>query len=198
MEKLNLYIEEERCNLGKLENAILEREGEEHYLKIMSGCDGDLYFGMWCDLNPEKDSDLIIKKNDNEVYNIFDTLFETIKNYDPSDDAREKYAYPELFHDDMIEWKCDEHCWDNAPSFIIKKLNDDYIMSFVPVEDDDNPLMPFIISVRLRTSGCSYGSLNRFFIEFYRSLCMLAKELESKNNCQEETLENGNCKKLSI
>lgn len=142
----------------------------------------DLYFYL---NNFDNEPYFIISKENYIIYEMFDKLYNDIKNcnfFDEEDNEyyqqyKDRYIYKSLFKDDVIEWKCDDYPNEIAPSFSIIKDTDSFIIKFNPcvIVDDIGYQYPLIlkdwISVRLRNSGSKYTPFNCIFMKLYNSLC---------------------------
>lgn len=142
----------------------------------------DLYFYL---NNFNNEPYFIISKENYIIYEIFDKLYNDIKNcnfFDEEDNKhyqhyKNRYEYKSLFKDNVIEWKCDDYPVEIAPSFCIIKNIDSFIIKFNPciVIDDIAYQYPKIlkdwISIRIRNSGSRYNPFNCIFMKLYNSLC---------------------------
>lgn len=142
----------------------------------------DLYF---CLSNFNDNPYFIIDKENYLLYELFDKLYNDIKNCnlfnEEDNDYKNKYEYKHLFNNNVIEWRCDDYPYEIAPYFTIIKEEDSFIMKFNPrvtLEDlTDMNYLYFspkdLISVRLRNSGSRYSPFNVIFMRLYLSICNL-------------------------
>ena len=145
----------------------------------------DLYF---CLYNFNDESYFRIDKDNYVIYELFDKLYNDIKNCNIFDNNETKerylkyidrYEYKKLFKDNIITWKCDDYPDELAPSFNIIKEEDAYIIKFNPciIDKDIDYRYPHIftnyISIRIRNSGSKYDPFNYIFMRLYNSLSNL-------------------------
>lgn len=142
----------------------------------------DLYF---CLSNFNNKPYFIIDRENYLIYELFDKLYNDIKNcnlFDKEDNNyKNRYEYKHLFNNNVIEWRCDDYPYDIAPYFTIIKKEDSFIInfkqhtSFENIDDINYLYFPTKnrISIRLRNSGSRYTPFNIIFMRLYHSLCDL-------------------------
>lgn len=104
----------------------------------------------------------IITKENYFLYNLFDKLYNDIKNY-----QTDTYSYDLLFHDNKVEWRSDDCFYEEASRFVIEPMDRAYKLTF-KIGLVDNFLT---YSVRIRNSGSRYNPFNMFFMDMYNQLC---------------------------
>lgn len=138
----------------------------------------DLYF---CLYNFNNEPYFIIDKSNYLVYELFDKLYNDIKNCnmfaeEDKEYYKNKYEYKGLFKNNTVEWKCDDYPDEIAPYFNIIKEEDYYIINFKQciIDKSIDYQYPLVrdnyISVRLRNSGSRYEPFNCIFMRLYNSL----------------------------
>lgn len=140
----------------------------------------DLYFSL---VNFNNEPFFIIDKNNYILYELFNTLYNDIKNCNIFDNNKlnenykNRYEYKKLFNNNIIEWKSDDYPDEIAQSFKIIKKEDNFIIEFTPLiinNDFDYYIEPQLkdwISVRIRNSGSKYNPFNIIFMKLYNTLC---------------------------
>jgi len=140
----------------------------------------DLYFSL---VNFDKEPYFIINKSNNILYQLFDKLYNDVKNCNifDNDELNRNYIYrseyKKLFNNDIIEWKSDDYPDEIAQSFRIIKYEDKFKIEFSPLITDKNidyyiePQLKNWISVRIRNSGSKYDPFNIVFMKLYNALC---------------------------
>ena len=135
----------------------------------------DLYFVLD---NYEQRKDFVVGKDNFEVYEAFDKLYDKISkgllynfkmSRTPSDLG--------LMQGDKIVWKSDDYSEDVAPYFSIEKGENAYVVSFNKPEPqreldfDERLFLDYPgCSVRLRNSGSRYEPFNIDFMYLFRAL----------------------------
>lgn len=175
--KLEKYI-----NTNNYKTFYLKRDNEEKKLTISFEGNLDLYFSL---SNFNNEPYFIIDKSNYIIYELFDNLYNDVKNcniYNDSEiykDYKNRYEYKELFKNNIITWKCDDYPIEIAPSFNIIKEKDKYIIKFNPIiknEEFSNMFMFQLknrISIRIRNCGSRYHPFNLIFMKLYNSLSKL-------------------------
>lgn len=125
-----------------------------------------------------------ITKENFFLFQLFDKLYNKIKHYNiykgnefrttgQLEDLRQSlidfdpYQYDLLFHDDKIEWHCDDCIYEEASVFIIEKVDDFYKLTF-----KKGMVENFLTyAVRIRNSGSRYNPFNIAFMNMYNQLC---------------------------
>jgi len=96
----------------------------------------DLYFSL---VNFDDEPYFIIDKSNSILYELFDKLYDDIKNCNIFDNDKlnkielHRYEYKKLFNNDVIEWKSDDYPDEIAQSFKIIKEKDFFKIEFTPV-----------------------------------------------------------------
>ena len=156
-------------------------------LKIMFSGNLDLYLVMSNgDLLPnDSDSiiDFYITKEDYQVFNTFQLLYESIINGEVFENSFDNYSntyeYMELVDQDKnINWISDGGPIDIEDKLIISKIDDDsYRLRFMRINSD---MLNFknntSISVRIRNSRSKYSPFNYPFMRMYDELQSLEPE----------------------
>ena len=142
----------------------------------------DLYF---CLYNFNNEPYFIIDKSNYHIYELFDKLYNDVKNCNIFENNEtkerylkyiERYEYKKLFKDNTIEWKSDDYPDEIAPYFNITKEEDYYLIKFKQciIDKNNDYQYPLVrddyISVRLRNSGSKYEPFNCIFMRLYNSL----------------------------
>lgn len=126
----------------------------------------------------------LITKEKFFLFQLFDDLYHDIKDYHiyKEDEFYTKqdverfnksimkfdaYPYDLLFHDDKIEWHCDDCIYEEASMFMIEKLDEAYLLTFKKGIKDG--MLSY--SVRIRNSGSRYHPFNIPFMRMYQQLC---------------------------
>lgn len=176
--------------------------GEEFYKKIsfqeadkifevLYGGNEDLYWVIKT-RNESNYHDFIITKDNNEIYRLFEELFDDIENInifdeiDPSllrsvkdiEHEKTKYRYlnksnyKELFDKDnnTITWYSDETNHDFANILKIKKEEDSFKLEFYLQPHVDGFDEDFTIPIRFCNSGSQYDPFNVIFMRMYNKM----------------------------
>lgn len=132
----------------------------------------------------EDSKSFFITKENYFLFQLFDELYNDIKNYniykeDNFNTKREakrlnnslikfdSYQHDLLFHDNKIEWHCDDCIYEEASMFIIEKIEEAYKLTFKKGKNDE-----FLsYAVRIRNSGSRYKPFNAPFMRMYQQLC---------------------------
>lgn len=138
------------------------------------------YFRPKCNFMDSMESyDLIITKEDYEIYREFDILYNSIKNKTPfagnlfDDENRskvvdiDKYTDEKLFINDKVNWHSDDFPYENASYVTIEKKNESYIIEFHKSKNAD---FFDTFSIRFRNSGSRYDPYNFLFMNMYNNL----------------------------
>jgi hypothetical protein len=171
-------------------------DGKQLFQMIFAG-NLDLYWNIYDLTDDYSKNTNVIKKinitKENYVlYSAFERLFYDIKNcnvYDDSDFTfcetleerqeiilrrrhlneilKNKYSYQTLFHDNCIEWHCDDYCYEEGNIVKIKKKKEYFEVSFQMQKID---IYKRNYSVRFRNSGSNYDPFNIIFMKMYNGL----------------------------
>ena len=176
MERIKL---EKYSDSNNYKTFYLKRDNEEKELTISFEGNLDLYFSL---NNFNNKPYFIIDKSNYILYELFDNLYNDVKNcnicdnHDIYKEYKNRYEYKELFKDGIITWKSDDYYIEIAPSFNIIKKEDNYIIKFTPLIASEDFIDTYIfnyknrISVRIRNSGSRYNPFNCIFMKLYNSL----------------------------
>ena len=152
-----------------------EFDDGKNILRIFHGGTLDLYFELNTrELMPQREEvciDFNISKDNNEIYKIFDRLYNKI--IDDTVTYKNIRSYSLLVDKDKrITWRSEEDLYEYADRMTITKEEDNYRLSFIRVPDDkDNYLRNgYCIGIRICNSGCTYYPYNTLFMEMYNEL----------------------------
>lgn len=164
------------------------------YVKILFARNGDLY---WCfdDVNLEcgvRHGSFNITKENPFIYQLFDNLYNQIKNADPYDymidygfnpvgciskyiiDYKKYDMYKELFDGTKITWVSDDNDYDQLNIVTITPNGQSYILDFYkePQKDKTGLLIyrSSSVIIRFRNSGSFYYPFNNAFMKMYQNL----------------------------
>ena len=154
-----------------------------------------IYFAGNLDLDwiirSEEDSykqSFIITKENYDLYNLFDELYNDIENINIYDEEKGKLCsrsnYNELFDKEnkTITWYSDETAHEVANILTIKKDNESFKLDFYiqphKKEYDRDFNSPNYIPIRFRNSGSSYDPFNMLFMKMYNEM----KEIDDVND----------------
>lgn len=180
--EFNNYIDERNYK-----TFILKRDDNKEFIISFQG-NLDLYFSL---NNFNNEPYFIIDKSNYIIYELFDKLYNDIKNCKIFDDTeldkgyKKRYEYKKLVNNNIITWKSDDYPEEIAPDFNIIKEKNYYLITFNKRKDNKNsdyfeyyiePQLNNWISVRIRNSGSSYHPFNIIFMKLYNSLCKINKE----------------------
>lgn len=146
-------------------------EMEDGTLQIYYGGNLDLYWTFWpMDYDFQSKDERIVISEEDEVYFLFDTLYNDIKNCSFS--SRKKRLkqtdeYRLLYQNGIICWHSDEQVFEDANSVSILKENNQIVIEF----DFQNKDMCLENSIRFRNRGSRYTPFNQAFMKHYQSLC---------------------------
>lgn len=158
----------------------------------------DLYFSL---TNFDNSPYFIIDKSNYIIYELFDKLYNDIKNCNIFDNQqlnkeyKKRYEYKKLFKDNNIIWKSDDYPDEIAPYFNIIKEKDYYLISFNKLKEDKDfdyyiePQLNNWISIRIRNSGSKYDPFNIVFMKLYNSLSNINEENLEQVHIEEYLLE---------
>ena len=178
----------------------------EQELNIMFNGDGDLYFSInrIDRLDEPKIVNFEITEEDNDLYNLFDILYNRVITCDiyklnefdlefrKSEELEEKQImydewnqelreYPpyNIIQNGIISWRHDEQLFEEANILNIYKEENKYRLEFISNDED-----PQYIEIRFRNSGSRYQPFNRVFMDLYNSLQMLdiKQKIYAKSN----------------
>lgn len=153
---------------------------DEGYFDITFENNLDLYwyFNPKCNFTDSMESySLTITKENYEIYQQFDILYNSIKNKTPFayslfDDKNkvvdiDKYTDEKLFLDNKVNWHSDDFSYENASYVTIEKGNESYIIEF---HKSKNAELFNTFSIRFRNSGSRYNPYNLLFMNMYNNL----------------------------
>ena len=139
--------------------------------------------------------EFLITKENYYIYLLFEKLYNEVKNcecftlYDyeldwceTEEEKQEKIKekermnnslkkderYKSLFHDNIIEWRCDDFPYDEASYVTVKKNIEAFKLTFNKSGDGD--FMYQTYGVRFRNSGSRYTPFNVIFMRMYQEL----------------------------
>lgn len=159
-------------------------ETKEGKFQISFANNLDLYWGFHPEeslLKCNNTKEFTITQEDYFIYNLFNELYEAIKNKTPysnspfdSSNKYDKYDNdfynPEkLFKNNCIEWHSDDFEYDKASVLTIKK-NDDETFSIIFQKSKDDEFLFNTFFIRFRNSGSSYKPYNFTFMSMYNKL----------------------------
>ena len=214
-----IKIIKEKSYVGTLD--IRLEINENIHLDIVYGNVGDVYW-IYDNLNMLDVKDdpmyevLKITKEDIDIYNIFNELYEDIINcrihiprktilsneYDKLEEQRCHIAneklkndslYKKLVKDDVITWYSDEECEEITEILRISKREEIILIEFIRQSRIDGlgqTRMPGWYSIRFRSSGSYYQPCDTVFWRHFDNL----QNYESSNNLSDDT--KNNTKKL--
>lgn len=150
---------------------------EEGTFKIYYGGNLDLYWTFWPnDFNLEACKYPLLISKDDEVYSIFELLYDDIMTCNFSSHHKQRLKttdeYALLCQDETICWHSDEQVYEDANCVFISKQENGIFIEF----DFKNVDMNLENSIRFRNSGSRYTPFNQVFMKHFQSLC----EMESK------------------
>ena len=156
---------------------------DNKHLEIFFGGNLDLYMTLGTDKNlPYKENitiDFDITKEDYDIYEIFDTLYNDIINGNVFDEKRlnrnikDNYVYRDLVDkDNNITWISDDGPREVEDKLTISKLKDTYRLTFIRNDKDLDVgfKSPYSIVVRFRNSGSWYDPFNVLFMKLFHKL----------------------------
>ena len=159
---------------------VIELKDNDKVFKMYYSQNGNLSWNIWVkgkeisywDNNPIINFE--ITKNDIELYNSFEELFNNIKNCclfnEP--DAGLKYSteYKYLYHNNVIEWYSNKNKnFTDCNSVIIMKQDDKYIVNFYLKESKN-----LDTSIRFNSNDSHYGPFGLIFINQFDKLSKLS------------------------
>jgi len=160
----------------------LEFDKNGKILRFIFGGNGDLCIDLFSD---GEDNSFEITKENNEIYKLFDKMFNSISNcqivedfdfdiemgFNPADETNKEIKnsqiYKELFFKNSINYHSDNYVYEEATILKIEQSQDKYILNFISKEKD---IMPFI---EVTNSGSRYGLLHIPFMYLYNDLCKI-------------------------
>ena len=164
-------------------------EEDNSYLSILYGGNLDLYWSIHSNKrtieNDSKTDTFIITKENYELYNIFDNLYNDIKEinlFEDFEEDKDKYRlynysnYHELFDEEnkTITWYSDETAHEVANYLKIVKAKDHFVIVFniqEYIEGYDRDFASlYYIPIRFRNSGSRYDPFNIIFMRMYEKL----------------------------
>ncbi len=158
----------------------LEFDKDNKKLRFIFGGNGDLCISLFSD---GEDNSFEITKENNEVYKLFDKMFNSIASCqiiedsqfdieigfkhadDTNKDIKKSSIYKELFFDNSINYHSDNYIYEEATILKIVPKEDKYILDFISKEKD---IMPCI---EVTNSGSRYGLLHMPLMYLYSDLC---------------------------
>lgn len=156
---------------------------DNKHLEIFFGGNLDLYMTLGTDKNlPYNENvtiDFDITKEDYEIYELFDTLYNDIINGNIYDEERlnrnikDNYVYRDLVDkDNNITWISDDGPREVEDKLTISKLKDTYRLTFIRNDKDLDVgfKSPYSIVVRFRNSGSWYDPFNVLFMKLFHKL----------------------------
>lgn len=171
-------------------------EEENSYLSIFYGGNLDLYWAIHSNKrtleNDSKSDMFVITKENYELYNLFENLYNDIKEINIFKDFKEdkdryrlynRSNYQELFDEKnkTITWYSDETAHEVSNYLKIKKEKDCFIINFniqEYIEGYDRDFSSlYYIPIRFRNSGSRYDPFNIIFMRMYKRL----KEIDDVN-----------------
>ena len=171
-------------------------EEENSYLSIFYGGNLDLYWAIHSNKrkleNDSKSDMFVITKENYELYNLFENLYNDIKEinlFEDFEEDKDKYRvynrsnYQELFDEKnkTITWYSDETAHEVSNYLKIKKEKDCFIINFniqEYIEGYDRDFSSlYYIPIRFRNSGSRYDPFNIIFMRMYERL----KEIDDIN-----------------
>ncbi len=178
MEEIN--FSKTYCQDTQTYNLEFDKNGKT--LRFIFGGNGDLYIGLFSD---GTDNVFEITKENNEIYKLFDKMFNAISNckivedsqfdiemgFNHADktnkDIRSSLVYKSLFFDNSINYHSDNYVYEEATILKIVPAEDKYILNFISKEND---IMP---GIEVTNSGSRYGLLHMPLMQLYNDLCKL-------------------------
>lgn len=149
----------------------------------------DLYFALRSEnIDINKSNDFIITKENMTIYNLFENLYNDIKNINLFDETvytetdktgyrlYNKSNYNELYNSDtnIITWYSDETAHEVANILKIKKEDEKYILNFFVQPSIKGYYEDFYskysIIIRFSNSGSRYAPFNICFMRLYNNL----------------------------
>lgn len=115
-------------------------------------------------LKAPDEKEFIITKENYLIYQLFDNLYNEVKN---NKNPYDKYNPERLVNKNIIDWHSDDFPYETASRVIIKKLKDSYKITFTKSKEDT---LYVTYSVRFRNSGSRYSTYNQSFMNLYNSL----------------------------
>lgn len=115
-------------------------------------------------LNSPNQKQFNITKENYFVYQLFDNLYNDIKN---NQEPYEKYNPQRLFNNNIIDWYSDDAPYELASRIIIKKEKDSYNLTFIKSKEHD---FWITYSVRFCNSGSRYIPHHQSFMKMYNRL----------------------------
>ena len=162
-------------------------------LKISYGGNYDLYLALSDGEIVPEDENVVktfnITKEDGQLYNAFDELYQNIINGNPFGEGndssgynyRDRYEYQRLVDENgNIVWVSDDGPEDRVDRLVFSKEDDAYKLSFYRVDKelDSGFKNPLGISVRICNSGSRYDPFNCAFMLMYEKI----QEIDTKEN----------------
>jgi len=166
---------------------------DKKIFKIIFGGNLDLYWYFHDNESNERSGTFEITKENYQIYNMFDELYNNIKEvkiYDLEEidfmfcttinDIKEKYnekermnneiknrhSYKEIFKDGIITWKCDDYTHEEKTNLVnIHKKDEKYIIEFIFNNKDY-----YSKAIRFRNSGSYYNPFNLLFMKMFNKL----------------------------
>ena len=173
-------------------------EQEEKILRIAYRGNDDLYFSLMKKDKESLENSIVISEDNKELYNVFDELYNDVKNCNVLVEIDSFQAYQcrgneeelerleeeknesikrtqeKLFVDNKINWVSDDADFDgNSNSFEIKKEDDNIVISFNLIEEMNN-------SVRISNSGSRFDPYNTVFMRMFNKLQEYDPESDQK------------------
>ena len=165
-------------------------EEDNSYLSILYGGNLDLYWSIHSNKrtleNDSKTDTFTITKENYKLYNLFENLYNDIKEinlFEDFEEDKDRYRvynrsnYQELFDEEnkTITWYSDETAHEVANYLKIKKETDCFIINFNIQEnidgyDSDFNSSLYDISIRFSNSGSRYDPFNIIFMRMYERL----------------------------
>ncbi len=165
-------------------------EEDNSYLSILYGGNLDLYWSIHSNKrtleNDSKADTFTITKENYKLYNLFENLYNDIKEinlFEDFEEDKDRYRvynrsnYQELFDEEnkTITWYSDETAHEVANYLKIKKETDCFIINFNIQEniegyDSDFNSSLYDISIRFSNSGSRYDPFNIIFMRMYERL----------------------------
>ena len=145
----------------------------------------DLYWTYVCQGNILKHSDskeLYITKENYEIYNFFDALYNSVVHYSVYEENKNFFSSeyipwavnennPEaLVSNGIITWHSDDYVYEKASKFSVEKMDDEYKITFTKSKMDNDDGLFVTFSVRISNSGSRYNPFNILFMKMYLNL----------------------------
>lgn len=166
-----LEIQKEKTEFGyKL--TVFTDEGE--FYIIFAG-NLDLYFGTTRKQMDFSNQTFLITKENYRLYNLFETLFYKVKNYEIFDfdlvnqELKEKDLHNKhkLFSNNKIDWHSDDGEYEKVSRMIIEHQDENYKITFC-CSNDKTKFSNFWVSIC--NNGSRYHYFNKLFMDLYHEL----------------------------